>query len=207
MKKINLPNQITLARLVMAIIFFFGMAQFDARQAEPNILLLDVCAGLFAVAAITDAIDGYLARKQNQITSFGRMFDPFVDKILVIGAYIFLAGDGFHDPAGRRLSDVADWMVVVILGRELLVTCLRGATEASGQDFSANLHGKAKMVLQSVTVVWVLLTVGHSEAFPRLLVMLRPWMVYLTVLVTVLSGFPYLRMARGVLSQTSRSNP
>jgi CDP-diacylglycerol--glycerol-3-phosphate 3-phosphatidyltransferase len=206
MTRINLPNQITLARLVMAIVFFVCLAQVDARQAVPNVLLLDVCAGLFAVAAITDAIDGYLARKQNQITSFGRMFDPFVDKILVIGAYIFLAGDGFLDPAGRRLSDVAGWMVVVILGRELLVTCLRGATEASGQDFSANLHGKAKMVLQSVTVVWVLLTVAHPKAFSWL-VTLRPFMVYLTVLVTVLSGFPYLRMARGVLSQTSRLNP
>jgi len=206
MTRINLPNQITLARLVMAVIFFVCLAQFDARRAVPNVLLLDVCAVLFAVAAITDAIDGYLARRRNQITSFGRVFDPFVDKILVIGAYIFLAGDGFLDPAGRRISDVSGWMVIVILGRDLLVTCLRSATEAAGQDFSANVHGKAKMILQSVTVVWVLLTVAHPETL-AFVVTLRPFMVYLTVLVTFLSGFSYLRMARGVLSQTSRSAP
>ena len=206
MKRINLPNQITLARLFLAVVFFVCLAQVDARGGGPKPWLLDVCAGLFFVAAISDVIDGYLARKHNQITSFGRIFDPFVDKILVIGAYIFLAGDGFLDPAGRRLSDVAGWMVVVILGRELLVTGLRGVTEASGQDFSANVHGKAKMVLQSVTVVWVLLTVAHPRLWP-LATDLRPFMVYLTVIVTLLSGFSYLRMARGVLSQTSMSNP
>ncbi|HSW47113.1 MAG TPA: CDP-diacylglycerol--glycerol-3-phosphate 3-phosphatidyltransferase [Phycisphaerae bacterium] len=206
MRKINLPNQITLARLVVAVVFFACLAQFDAGDASPAFWLLDVCAALFFVAAVSDAIDGYLARKHNQITSFGRIFDPFVDKILVIGAYIFLAGDGFVDPDGHKISDVADWMVVVILGRELLVTGLRGATEASGQDFSANLHGKIKMVLQSVTAIWVMLTIAHPEAL-AFFVTLRPFMVYLTVAVTLLSMFAYLRMARGVLAQTSLSNP
>jgi CDP-diacylglycerol--glycerol-3-phosphate 3-phosphatidyltransferase len=205
MKKINLPNQITLARLLLAVVFFVCLAQFDAQVAVPNVRLLDFCAILFVVAAITDIIDGYLARKHNQITVFGRVFDPFVDKILVIGAYIFLAGDGFVDPAGRLLSDIAAWMVVVILGRELLVTSLRGATEATGQDFSANVHGKAKMFLQTVTVVWVLLTVAHPDSL-AFYVRLRPFMVWLTVIVTCLSLISYLKMARGVLSQTSMSN-
>ncbi len=205
MKKINLPNQITLARLVVAIIFFVCLAQFDAREPVRNVALLDACAILFVIAALSDAVDGYLARKHNQITSFGRVFDPFVDKLLVIGAYIFLAGDGFVDTAGRQISDVAGWMVVVILGRELLVTSLRGVTEASGQDFSANLHGKAKMLLQSITVGWILFTLAHPEGL-ALCAKLRPALVYLTVIVTILSGVSYLRMARGVLSQTSRSD-
>ncbi len=203
MKRINLPNQITLARLAMAIVFFVCLAQFDGRGPDREGRLLDVCAALFIVAAITDVIDGYLARKHNQITSFGRVFDPFVDKILVIGAYIFLAGDGFVDANGHKVSDVDGWMVVVILGRELLVTSLRGVTEASGQDFSANVHGKVKMLLQSFTVGWILFTVAHPVGLATC-VQLRPALVYLTVIVTILSGVPYLQMARGVLSQTSR---
>lgn len=198
--KINLPNQITLARLGMAVVFFACLAQYDGRVAEPRTWLLDLSAALFVIAGISDIIDGYLARKQNQVTSFGRVIDPFVDKILVIGAYIFLAGDGFLSAQQVRTSDVAGWMVVVILGRELLVTSLRGVTEAAGQSFAANAYGKAKMALQSTTVVWVLLTVAHQDLIP-ICTFLRPYLVYLTVLVTFLSVIPYLHMARGVLSQ------
>lgn len=198
--KINLPNQITLARLAMSIVFFACLAQYSARAVPPDTWLLDLSAVLFTVAGLSDILDGYLARKQNQVTSFGRIIDPFVDKILVLGAYIFLAGDGFLDAGNERLSDVTGWMVVVILGRELLVTSLRGITEASGQAFGANAYGKIKMALQSVTAVWVLVTVAHPD-LATWGVQLRPVMVYLTVIVTLLSVIPYLRMARGVLSQ------
>jgi len=201
----NLPNQITVARLLMSVVFFGVLAQFDVQADRPNLILLDVCAGLFVVAALSDVLDGYLARKHNQVTSLGRVLDPFVDKILTLGAYIFLAGDGFVDGQGRVISDVAPWMVVVILGRELLVTSLRGATEASGQAFGANVHGKLKMFLQSVAVVWILLTLAHPVRL-GFFAQLRPWVVYLTVLVTVLSVFSYLRAGKSVLSQTPVSN-
>ncbi len=200
--KINLPNQITLGRLAVSIIFFACLAQFDVRAAHPRMWLLDLCSVLYLIAGISDIVDGYLARKQNQVTSFGRILDPFVDKILVIGAYVFLAGEGFLDASGHHVSNVAGWMVVVILGRELLVTSLRGVTEASGQSFAANAYGKAKMLLQSVTIVWVMVTIAHPNWIP-VCTMLRPYMVYLTVIVTFLSVIPYLRMARGVLSQMS----
>lgn len=202
--KINLPNQITLARLAMAVVFFVCLAQYDHRR--PQTWLLDLSAALFIIAGLSDIVDGYLARKQNQVTSFGRIIDPFVDKILVIGGYIFLAGDGFLDIHQNRVSDVAGWMVVVILGRELLVTSLRGVTEAAGQSFAANVYGKAKMALQSVTIGWVLLTLAHPKWIP-LCTWLRPYMVYLTVIVTFLSVIPYLHMARGVLSQMSVTAP
>jgi CDP-diacylglycerol---glycerol-3-phosphate 3-phosphatidyltransferase len=201
--KINLPNQITIARLFVSIIFFFCLAQFEARVAEPRWWLLDVSAGLFLIAALSDIVDGYLARKHNQVTSFGRVIDPFVDKILILGAYMFLAGDGFIDKAGHRISDVAVWMVLVILGRELLVTSLRGVTEAAGESFAANVYGKVKMALQSTTVVWVLLSLAHPKSL-AFFARWRPEMVYLTVIVTLLSVFSYLYMARRVLSQTSR---
>lgn len=209
--RINLPNQITILRLVLAVVFFVLLAQYDTRAAVSRPWLLDVAAGLFIIAGLTDVLDGYLARKHNQVTSFGRVIDPFVDKILVIGAYAFLAGDGFINAQGEKISGVAVWMVVVILSRELLVTSLRGVSEASGKSFGANIYGKAKMLLQVVTVVWVLLAVAHpaepdSTLLWRFLVGCRPVMLYLTVLVTVMSMIPYLWSARAVLTQTSASS-
>ncbi len=199
--KINLPNQITIGRLLLAIVFFVCLEQYDAKA--PKAWLMDLSAILFIIAALTDIVDGYLARKHNQVTSFGRVIDPFVDKILVLGAYIFLAGEGFIDADGRKVTDVAMWMVVVILGRELLVTSLRGVTEAAGTSFGANIHGKAKMALQSVTVGWILFTVAHPQAL-AFAAKLREPLIYLMVIVTVLSGISYLHAARNLLAETSR---
>lgn len=95
------------------------------------------------------------------------------------------------------------WMVVVILGRELLVTSLRGVTEAAGTSFGANIHGKAKMALQSVTVGWILFTVAHPQSL-AFAAKLREPLIYLMVIVTVLSGISYLHAARNLLSETSR---
>jgi CDP-diacylglycerol--glycerol-3-phosphate 3-phosphatidyltransferase len=204
--KINLPNQITIGRLLLAVVFFVCLRQFDAQADAPRRWLLDLAAALFIVAGLTDIVDGYLARKYNQITSFGRVIDPFVDKILVLGAYIFLAGEGFVDRYGRSLSPIADWMVVVILGRELLVTSLRGVTEAAGQSFAANAYGKAKMLLQSVTAAWVMFYIAHPGA-PESLRAFTPVHVHGMVIVTVLSVLPYLKMARGVHEQMSAPPP
>jgi CDP-diacylglycerol--glycerol-3-phosphate 3-phosphatidyltransferase len=198
--KINLPNQITILRLIMAVIFFVCLAPYRHGVSSPA--LLDAAAILFFVAAWTDVLDGYLARKHNQITSFGRILDPFVDKILVIGAYIFLAGDGFSSSTFHRVSFVEPWMVVVILGRELLVTSLRGVTEGSGVTFAANAYGKAKMALQSTTVVWLLLTIAHPQGL-AFFAQFDKFLVYATVVVTFLSAIPYVIAARGFLTQTS----
>lgn len=200
--RINLPNQITIARLVLAIIFFVCLSQFDARATQLNLRLLDFCGWLFVVAGLSDILDGYLARKYNQITSFGRVIDPFVDKMLVLGAYIMLTGDNFVDAAGQTITGVSAWMVVVILGRELLVTSLRGVTEAEGRSFAANAYGKAKMFVQSLTVGWILFTLAHPEGVAWAVPFRQP-LIYTTVIVTTLSAVPYLSMARGVLSQTS----
>lgn len=200
--RINLPNQITLGRLVLAIVFFACLAQYGTKEGAAGRRLLDISAVLFLIAAISDVVDGYLARKHNQVTSFGRVLDPFVDKILVIGAYVFLAGDGFLTAEGTRISDVSAWMVVVILGRELLVTSLRGVTEAAGESYAANVYGKAKMALQSTTIVWILLTLAHPEGL-AVFARFRPLLVYLTVIVTFLSMIPYLMASRKILRQTS----
>ena len=161
--KINLPNQITIIRLLLAAILFACLAGFSVQQRQT--WLINTASVLFLVAALSDALDGHLARKHNQVTSLGRILDPFVDKILVCGTYAFLAGGGFVDQNGVNVTDVSVWMVVVILSRELLVSSLRSVTEAGGQSFGANIYGKAKMILQSVTALWILVSVGHPDSF------------------------------------------
>ena len=200
--RINLPNQITIARLLLAVAFFVALAQYSQLRPETGILYLGLV--LFVVAAVTDFLDGYLARKQNQVTALGRVLDPFADKILVCGAFVFLAGPAFCEAGGRNVTGLHAWMVVVILGRELLVTGLRGFSESRGVQFGAEFVGKAKMWIQSLTVIVILLIVARfGEARGNVLIV-QQFCVWLTVLVTAASLVTYLIKARDILSETSR---
>jgi CDP-diacylglycerol---glycerol-3-phosphate 3-phosphatidyltransferase len=131
----NVPNALTLARFVLAILVF---VMIPLQRYEMALIL-------FVVAASTDWMDGYWARKYDQVTQLGRVFDPFVDKIIICGAFVLLA----VEPG----SGIAGWIAVVVVGRELLVTALRGYMEAQGIDFSAKWSGKWKMVFQCLAVI------------------------------------------------------
>ena len=201
--KINLPNQITLGRLLLAVIFFALLARFDVRAKE-TVWILDLCFVLFIVAAGTDWLDGYLARKRNEVTAFGRVLDPFVDKVLVCGTFVFLAGPGFQDAGGEQVTRLAPWMVVLIVGRELLVTGLRGFSESKGVSFGASAYGKAKMVLQSITAPTLLFFVAHFDRWPSgpSLAWIKTALVWLTVAVTALSMIPYLFQSKDILTDS-----
>jgi CDP-diacylglycerol---glycerol-3-phosphate 3-phosphatidyltransferase len=201
--KVNIPTQITLSRLVLAVIFFILMGQYSQR--EPNSTLLDVCLAMFIVAAATDWLDGYYARKWDQVTALGRILDPFVDKVLVCGAFVFLAGPGFCRADGLNVTGLQPWMIVVILGRELLVTGLRGFSESKGVEFGAEFVGKAKMWMQSVTVCVVLFSVAHwpAPADGSVSYLLHGF-VWSTVLITAASLVTYLIKAKSLLFEASR---
>lgn len=205
----RIPNVLTTARLVLAA-GFFALIELGLRGVhawgEPDdrrTTVLLIAAALFVIAAATDALDGHLARKWNAISKFGRVMDPFADKILVLGAFVELAGPLFTH-ASWQVSGVAPWMVVVILARELLVTSVRGFFESQGVDFSADLAGKLKMILQSVVVPLVLVLLALGDVSPgtpaRWAIDLGVW---LTVGVTVLSCAPYVvkgaRSGRGLI--------
>src|ERR1700730_5552135 len=128
----NVPNQLSSIRLVLAIVLF-GLIAYQYYFAG---------MWVFIVAAGTDWIDGFYARRYNQVTTRGRILDPFVDKIIICGTFIFLAG--------IKDSGLTSAMAVVVVGRELLVTALRSFLEQQGADFSATLSGKLKMVLQCI---------------------------------------------------------
>lgn len=195
----NLPNQITLARLILAVLFFVLISRFNIRDPDPGIL--DICLTLFIVACLTDWLDGYLARRNNQVTALGRVLDPFVDKVLVCGAFVFFAGAGFVDSAGRNVTAVAPWMVVVIVGRELLVTGLRGFSEAQGRPFAADVFGKIKTITQMVTASVIMLCVAHAppDETRSLFAGAGEVLLWLTIVTTSYSGLNYLYKARAVL--------
>ena len=159
------------------------------------------------MAAFTDWADGYLARKLDAVSAFGRIMDPFCDKLLIMGALIYLAGPRFIDPSalesdamlwgmipGNMISGVYPWMVVVMLARELLVTGIRGEMEGRGIEFGAKLSGKLKTVLQMIIVPTVIVFIAALTIHPEWtwLRRLRDVLVYATVIVTVISGVPYV---------------
>ncbi|MFQ5502284.1 MAG: CDP-diacylglycerol--glycerol-3-phosphate 3-phosphatidyltransferase [Phycisphaerae bacterium] len=201
--RINLPNQITIGRCIIAIVFLFLLASFRLADRDRHLWMLDTAFILFIVAAGSDWLDGYLARKQNQITSFGRILDPFADKILVIGAFVLLLGRGFRDSTGVNATGLAAWMVVVIVARELLVSGLRGFSESQGRAYAANWWGKIKMVLQSVTVGWIIASVGRLRDV-EIIREGRPYLIWLMVVFTAVSVGAYLVASREALSEQSR---
>ncbi len=212
----NLPNILTMLRLLLAAVFFVVLNQY--RYSDPrgvsHTQILAASIVLFIFAAITDLLDGYLARKWKVESKFGRIMDPFCDKVLIIGSFTFLAGPRFIIPdkppdplfSLNMVTGVYPWMVVVILARELLVTGLRGEVEGKGGQFGANIFGKLKMVLQSVTIPIVLVVVAMDPKDSPWAAMLRDLLVYATVTMTVVSGWPYIVAAKGSMTSGVQSS-
>lgn len=208
----NLPNQLTIFRLGLACLLFvilqaIGWAQkFNDSSAgfcgdlAQNIslhqsLFFNLGAMISLLALISDIADGYIARRWNLMTDFGRIADPFADKVIVVGAFVFLI------PIAH--SGVSAWMVVVLATREMLVDGLRGFAESRGIAFGASGWGKAKMVSQSMTIVLIMAALAN---FPR-----KPWVDVLislllawTLFITVYSGALYLVAARSLLSKVPK---
>lgn len=199
----NLPNQITTGRLLLSVVFLCLLATFEYSRRAAQLWMLDLAFVLFIVCALSDILDGYLARRHNQVTSFGRILDPFADKILVCGAFILLLGRGYVDEDGQNVAGLSAWMVVIIVARELLVSGLRGYSESSGKPFGANYWGKTKMLVQSVTVPIIVISVGRLRG-TEWIVPLRTFMIWLTLAITLLSVGSYLMASRGALMEQSR---
>ncbi len=195
-KILNVPNITTISRIVLSVLLF-GFLSFGWYK---------ISFVLFVITAVTDWFDGYWARKYGQITQLGRVLDPFADKFFICGVFIFLAAT-VPMSDGLNPSGIAAWMAVVIVGRELLVTTLRTFVEQGGGDFSAKWIGKIKMVLQCVAAGWSIVHLSHLNADGTTWQTTPPdWMTsglviaaWATVLITVYSGYVYVRSAINVL--------
>lgn len=172
----NVPNALSAIRLLMAIAVCALIEWNDWTSA----LIV------FVVAVSTDWIDGWWARKFNQVTKLGRILDPFVDKVIICGAMIALVG--------AEGSPMAPWMATLVVARELLVTSLRGMVEGKGGDFSAKQLGKWKMVLQCAAVIASLLYLRSQPATPDWLRWSLPICLWGSILLTIVSGAQYVWM-------------
>lgn len=172
----NLANIITVSRLVL------GFILFGLISLRPESLGLPA-AILFLLAAATDAIDGFVARRFHLVSTFGRIVDPFADKFIVCGTFIFLLEQ-------RTLSGVTALMVAIVVGREMFVTGLRSFLEQQGKDFSATWSGKLKMILQCAALTVSLLTCdpGFRDAG---WISARDILLWAAVALTFYSGWIY----------------
>jgi CDP-diacylglycerol---glycerol-3-phosphate 3-phosphatidyltransferase len=177
---VNVPNVLTVLRILLVPVLVVALL-----DRTPNGDLL--AAVVFAIASLTDAIDGYLARSRHWVTTFGKLMDPVADKLLVIGALLALVS----------LGRVAAWVAMVIIAREFAVTVLRIAATQQGVVIAAGLFGKAKTVVQ-VAMVFALIVADGSPAWLDAL-------VYLTVAVTVASGADYFFGLRRRLAEVNRT--
>jgi len=178
----NFPNQVTISRLVLALVMFVAMALRDYHTSFV----------FFLIAAGTDWLDGFYARRYGQVTTLGRILDPFADKVIVCGAFIFLVAVPVMSqvPWGLRA-----WMVVVIVGRELLVTALRSFLEEQGADFSAKIAGKLKMVFQCIAVCAALVYLWFDDPLvntPTWIWLTLVLSLWIAVALTVYSGIGYV---------------
>ncbi len=176
----NIPNRITLARLFLSIVFFVFLTY----------RYFNVAFAIFLIAAVSDWLDGYLARKWGLSTDLGRLVDPFVDKVIICGTFIIFV----H--VAQEI--IAPWMVITIVAREFLVSSIRGFSESKGVKFASNIWGKTKMFIQSWTICAMLLYYAHFENIVWAEYMVTVF-IWITIIVTVASGITYVFSAKKTL--------
>ena len=186
----NLPNKLTIARMIMTPIFLIVLLM----NFLPHRYLF-ACL-VFIIASITDCIDGQLARRNNQITTFGQFLDPIADKILVISAILYFLKQG--------ISDI--WIPMLILTREFLVTSVRLLASGSGKVIAASFWGKAKTVSQMIAIIIILILQDLAEyailptSFP--LTIICEGLLWISTIFTIISGIQYLWNYREYINTT-----
>jgi CDP-diacylglycerol--glycerol-3-phosphate 3-phosphatidyltransferase len=150
-----------------------------------------VAALIFAVASLTDALDGHIARKYNLVTDFGKLMDPLADKLLVVSALVCLV----------ELGEIAAWMVILILAREFTITGLRSVAASGGNVIAAGLSGKLKTALQMLAIIFILL---GNQPFERLGLPVSRALLWAAVAMTVYSGVEYIVRNRTLFSMRQK---
>lgn len=189
----NLPNKLTVLRIILVAVFMFLL--FSQGVTAKTLALVT-----FLAASLTDFLDGYIAKKNNMITDFGKLMDPIADKILILAAFL----------AFVEMELAPAWMVVIIIFREVTITGLRISALTKGKVIAADAGGKHKMVSQVFAVLAVLIFLIFREA--EIKVFGLPWsdsaervykdaifiLMLVTTLLTLISGISYLIKNRGV---------
>ncbi|WP_027363771.1 CDP-diacylglycerol--glycerol-3-phosphate 3-phosphatidyltransferase [Desulfotruncus alcoholivorax] len=180
----NLPNRLTLLRILMVPVF---LAVLSLRLPLGDY----IAAGVFVLAACTDGLDGYIARKKKMITALGKLLDPLADKLLVSSALIALV----------EMDRLSGWVAVIIIGREFAVTGLRSLATAEGVIISASKLGKIKTITQIVAIVAMFL---RDFPFNLINVPFGNIAMFIAVIFTIWSGMDYFQQA-GFLLKSKNS--
>lgn len=166
------PNILTCIRVLLIPVFMvLAYQEGDGFQTA--------ALAVYVIACLTDYVDGKLARKNNQVTNFGKFMDPVADKLLVMAALLIFVEDG----------TIPAWAVAIILGREFIVSALRMVAASSGLVIAANIWGKAKTMITMITLIFLLCPIGPVCLGP---VSLQDVMVWITVIITAISGATYI---------------
>lgn len=178
----NLPNRLTLARIILIPVFMAFLLLKNKLFPHQDF----IAAIIFILAATTDGLDGYIARKRNQVTNLGKFMDPLADKLLVSAALISLV----------QLGEVMAWVAWVILAREFAVTGLRAIAAVDKVVISASKLGKIKTVTQVIAISAILL---HDWPLSLIGIRIGQPFLYIALIFTVISGLDYLFKARKLL--------
>lgn len=187
----NLPNKITLARIFLVpVVMLFLLARFDFGSfaiGDVNITYSEaIAAVIFIIAASTDGLDGYIARKKQLITNFGKFLDPLADKLLITAALISLV----------EMHRLDAWIAILIISREFAVTGLRLVAAAEGRVIAASSLGKLKTVVQIVAVCSLMI---NNFPFSYIGIPFSTFAVWLAVLITLFSGLDYFLKNKHVI--------
>jgi CDP-diacylglycerol--glycerol-3-phosphate 3-phosphatidyltransferase len=174
---LNLPNVLTLLRILLVPVLVVALLN---ETANGDLL----AAIVFALASVTDAMDGHIARSRNSITTFGKLMDPIADKLLIIAALVALVS----------LNRLAGWVAMVIIARELTVTVTRMQATQHGIVIASNWWGKAKTIVQVATIFFLIATGQPAPAWVD-------GLVYGMVAITIVSGVDYFFGLRRVLRE------
>ena len=196
----NLPNKLTIFRIIlvpiMVIIPYFNI-QGDFLNIPYELLAINF---VFIIASITDKLDGYLARKNNQITTFGKFLDPIADKILVLAAMMMLV----------EFGKLPAWIPIIILFREFMVSGYRLiASQNGGEVIAASSWGKLKTVTQMIAIIAAFFDIGvFCECFNGNLIgihwlinLISSVMIIICVIATIFSGYDYLKNGKDLLKE------
>jgi len=172
----NIANQLTILRIALVPVFMYYLL---AGQ-------MNIAAGIFILASLTDFLDGYLARKLNLITNLGKFMDPLADKILVMAAFVGLV----------QVGSVSAWAVVIILAREFIVSIFRAVAAAEGIVIAASWWGKLKTNSQMLAIVLLLF---NNAPFESMNIPVAQIVLWIAVALTIISGLDYILKNKQVL--------
>ena len=183
LKKTGIPNLVTAARIALIPVFMVCMEFYWPITAMT----------LFIVISLTDALDGYLARRMNQVTDLGKILDPLADKLLVTVAVLYLTAD----------AQIEVWVAIIIIAREFVVSSLRVVAASKGLVIAAGWSGKIKTTVQLVAITFMLSPWGYAPIFSTDFYWAGP-LGWLMALAALWSGADYLWKHRGIVKQNEK---